>query len=307
MRIGNNSGFDMMALMLKLQNNRNLRSNATTASANIQQAQTQRQNCLADAMGFTPPRSSEWERNHSGEGRLLSTGLSEEHLAFRQNWQDPVFRANLWLNGIDREGFEEPLGARVFTQLLHESGIELPENARFDISVDRYGGVTITGLDNEELTRTIESAMSYNWQMVVSVLAQFMEYGRILDGHSPSNTHVGLSAEQQDLLSVQSQLMNHGIGLHDLRLVNGIIQGLPQELHDIIYGDRSSHLEGLNSHQVKQENFRLNWLRDNTARFLRSGTEHIPAPNISLTFDNGRMIVNGVSAFNSGGSINVTI
>jgi hypothetical protein len=277
-----------------MQNNRNART--TTANTRSQPPQT---NSNATRFGLGA--------RYFPSGFVNTTGLSEEHLEFRQNRQNPTFRANLWLNGIDREGFEEPLGARVFTQLLRESGIELPENIRFNISADRYGSVTITGLDDADLTRAIEEAMSHNWQMVVSVLAQFMEYGRILDGHPPSITHVGLSAEQQDLLSVQAQLMNHGVGLHDLRLVNGMIQGLPQELHDIIYGDRSSHLEGLNSYQIEQENFRLDWLRDNAALFLRTGTEHIPNPNISLTFDNGRMIVNSVSGFSpSGGGINVT-
>jgi hypothetical protein len=316
MRIGNNPGFDMAALMQRLQNNRNPRLNTGERSANSQQAQsTDRMaefSAYAASRGFDVSGPSEFGlgARYFPDGFINTTGLSEEFLEFRQNWQDPMFRANLWLNGIDREGFEEPLGARVFTQLLRESGIELPENARFDISVDRYGGVTITGLDDEELTRTIEEAMSYNWQMVVSVLAQFMEYGRILEGHPPSSTHVGLSAEQQDLLSVQSQLMNHGADLRNLSLdANGRIQGLPQELHDLFYGDRSSHLEGMNRYQIQQENSRLNWLRDNTSNFLRNGTRHISDPNISLTFDNGRMIVNGISSFNpnNGGGFNVTV
>jgi hypothetical protein len=283
MRIGNSSGFDMAAV-LKLQNSHNARPSANTANTNARQAQIQPRPCLAEVMGFTVPHSSAWERNHQGNGYLLPTGLSEEHLDFRQNWQDPLFRANLWLNGIDREGFEEPLGARVFTQLLRESGIELPENAHFDISVDRYGGVTVTGLDNEELTRAIEEATSYNLQMVVTVLAQFVEYERILNGHPPSTTNLGLSVEQQDLFSVQAQLMSYGVDLRNLSLgADGRIQGLPQEINNL--------------------------LRDNATHFLRNGTAHIPAPNISLTFDSGRMIVNGVSSFNpnNGGGINVTI
>jgi len=299
----------MTALMLKMQNSQNLRFNANAANTNNRQTQIQSRPCLVTATGVTAPDPSAWERNHSGDGRLLSTGLSEEYLEWRTNFQDPMFRAKHWLNGIaGREGFEEPFGAQVFTHLLHERGIELPENARFNISVDRYGAVTITGLDNEELTRELTEAMSYDSQMVISVLAQFMEYGRILEGHPPNSTG-GLSGEQQTLIAIQSALMNHGVGLHDLRLVDGIIQGLPQELYDLLYGDRIFHLEGLNENQIKQENSRLNWLRDNTANFLRNGTAHIPDPNISLTFDNGRIIVNGVSAFNpnNGGGFNVTI
>ncbi|MCL1862482.1 MAG: hypothetical protein FWF78_02830 [Defluviitaleaceae bacterium] len=281
-----------MMMALRLQNNRNVSN---------QQAQ----------LGVGAPDPSKWGRNHVGDGRLLSTGLSEEHIEWRTNFQNPSFRANHWINGIEgREGFEKPLGVQVFTQLLRENGIELPENANFNIGVDRYGGVTITGLNNAELKRVIEEAMSYDSRMVISVLAQFMEYGRILEGHPPSSTHVGLSVEQQTLIAIQSELMNSGTDLRNLSLgANGRIQGLPQELYEIIYGDRTSHLKGLNRYQAEQENHRLNWLRDNIANFLRNGTAHMPAPNISLSFDSGRMTVNGVNDFNpnSGGGINITI
>ena len=170
--------------------------------------------------------------------------------------------------------------------------------------------MTITGLNDADLTRAIEEALSYDALTVITVLAQFMEHARVLDGHPPSRTSAGLSAEQQDLFSVQSQLNNFGVDLRNLSLgENGRIQGLPQELYDLLYGDRSSHLEGLNRYQIQYENYRLNWLRDNALRFLRSETTHIPSPNISLTFNNGRMVVNGVTAFNpnNSGGINVTI
>jgi hypothetical protein len=145
---------------------------------------TQRPPCLAKTKGFTPPAPAAWERNHSGDGRLLSTGLSEEHLSWRTNFQDPVFRATHWLNGIEgREGFEEPFGVQVFINVLREAGIELPSNARFEINADKHGKVTITGLDNNELTRQLEEEMSYNSQMLAGVLARFPAFAKILEGY----------------------------------------------------------------------------------------------------------------------------
>jgi len=320
MRIsGNNSGFDMMALMQQLQNSRNSQLNTGRTNTNGQQAQTQVTDRMAEFTSYAASRgldtSSEFgfgARNFNiNNGSNLSTGLSQEHLEWRTNWQNPEFRANLWLNGIEgREGFEEPLGVQVFTQLLRESGIELPENARFDISVDRYGGVTITGLDHEDLTRAIEEAMSYNSQMVISVLSQFMEHGRILEGHPSSSTSLGLSEEQQRLISVQSALMNIGADLRNLSIgENGRIQGLPQELYDRIYGDRSTWQSDMDPAQARWYNQHYDAIRDNAVHFLRNGTNHVSTPDISLTFDNGRITVNGISTFSpsNNGGINVTI
>jgi hypothetical protein len=222
-----------------------------------------------------------------------------------------VFRAHQFLYGTEEmEGFEEPLGVQVLTQLLREAGVELPENARFDINVDKYGGVTISGLNNEELTKAIEKAMSFDSRLIISVLAIFVESAITLEGNPSKSTNMVLSAEQQRLIRTQSDLMSFDVGLHDLSFdTNGKIYGLPQELFDKIYGDRNSLFDGMNSYQIKQENFRLDQLRDDIIHFLRSGTAHVTTPDISLTFDNGRMIVNSNSGFNQNNGIgfNVTV
>ncbi|MCL1845117.1 MAG: hypothetical protein FWF77_04355 [Defluviitaleaceae bacterium] len=248
----------------------------------------------------TPPPTWLSElRASNGNGGLLPTGLSQEHLEWRTNKQNPVFRANQFLNGIPgREGFEEPLGVQAMTQILRENGIELPENARFNISVNRYGGVEITGLDNDTLAREIEQAMSYDARMILSVLAMFAESARVLDGN-PSNTSNGLSIEQSRLIQIQSNLMDFGVGLQDLRLVDGRIQGLPQELHDKIYGDRTAWLAGMDPAQATWESQNIDRIRDSAIHFLQNGTSHIPAPNISLTFADGRIIVNSTGGFNA--------
>jgi len=318
MRIGNNTGLDMIVLMQQLQNSRNPQNNTAGANNNFQQVQTHSGGRLAEFSSYAASRglntSSEFgfgARNFNvNNGNNLSTGLSQEHLEWRTNFQNPEFRANLWLNGIEgREGFEEPLGAQVFNQMLRENGIELPENARFDISVDRYGGVTITGLESEDLTNAIEEAMSYNSQMVISVLSQFVEHGKILEGQSPSSTNLGLIEEQQRLIGTQSALTNYGADLRNLSIgENGRIQGLPPELYDRIYGDRSAWQSDMEPAQVRWNNQHYDALRDNAGHFLRNGTAHIPNPDISLTFDSGRITVNGISAFSSvnSGGINLT-
>lgn len=316
MRIGNNSGFDMMALMLKMQNNRNPRLNTIERNTNSQQAQPQPTNRMAEfsayvaSSGFTPPTSSAWERDFSSDGNLL-TGLSQEHLEWRMNKQDPIFRANLFLHGAEGQGGQwiEAIGVQAMNQHLRESGIELPTNARFNIGVDRYGGITITGLDSEEMTRAIEDAMSYDSRIIISVLAIFVESARTLEG-SPSNTNFILSNEQQRLIEIQSNLKNYGVGLNDLSFgANGRIQGLPQELYDRIYGDRGEWLSGMEPMEAKWENWSIDRIRDDIIHFLRNGTAHVPAPDILLTFDNGRMIVNSGSGFstNNSGGFNVTV
>jgi hypothetical protein len=284
MKIGNNSGF-----------------NITNFQTNVNNQQAQKQRCLANAMGFTPPPPSAWGRDYNSDGNL-PTGLSKEHLEWRTNKQDPMFRANQFLYGIEgREGFEEPLGIQVLTQLLHGKGIELPENISFRIDVNKYGGVTISGLDNDSLTRTIEKAMSYDSQIIVSVLATFMESARILEGN-PSSTSNGLSVEQQRLIGIQSDLTNYGGSLFVLSLdEDGQIQGLPQELYDKIYGDRSAWLSGMDDAQAKRKNWNIDRIKNDVIHFLKNGTEHILAPDISLTFDNGRIIAD------NGGKLNISI
>jgi hypothetical protein len=269
MKIGNNSGFNMTALLLA-QNNRN------------QMTENKTNNNLPQA----PPPSA-WGRDYNSD-KNLPTGLPQEYLEQRMKNLDPVFRANQFLHGIDGE---EPLGMQVLNQHLRKNGIELPENTRFDISVDKYGGVTITGLENENMTKAIEEALSYNSQLIISVLAKFVESAKVLDGN-PSSTNNGLSVEQQRLIGLQSDLKNYGTDLNDLRLVDSKIQELPQELYDKIYGDRSSWLNGMAPAQAKWENFNIDRIRDDTVHFLQNGTEHIQAPNISLIYDNGRMAVN---------------
>ena len=242
---------------------------------------------IAEAPRYDPTR-----RNFLAPGEAFNnTGLSAEHLQWRKNFHNPEFRANLWLNGIEGHS-PEPLGIQVFNRFMREGGIELPDNARFDISVNSYGGVAISGLEDAVLTQQIEEFMSYNSKFINSVLAEFMEAARILNGNQ-SSTSNGLSVEQTRLIRTQSQLMDNGVGIHDLSLgADGRIQGLPQELFDKIYGNRNAIFNDFNRYQLKQVNWQLDMLRDDIIHFLLSGTSHVPTSDISLTFDNGRMIVN---------------
>jgi hypothetical protein len=84
-------------------------------------------------------------------------------------------------------------------------------------------------------------------------------------------------------MGTNSTLRNYwGIGMRDLSLdANGKIQGLPEDLYNQIYGNRTG--------MTRQESEALDRFRDNIVHFLRVGPESIPTYDISLTFDNGRV------------------
>jgi hypothetical protein len=201
--------------------------------------------------------------------------------------------AKAFLNGWN--GLE-PIGTIGFLQRLSDAGVEIPDNAKFDISLNKYGKVTIIGLEDEALTKKIEEALSYDFRQI-NQLGVFVRSARVLEGVHITNANA-FSPEQARLLGIQSDLMKYGVGLHDLSLANGVIQGLPQELYDKIYGDRSDLLSGMEPKEAEWENRNINRIRDDVIHFLQNGTAHIPVPNVSLTFDSGRMIVNNVRGLN---------
>jgi len=303
MIIGNNSGFDMMSLMLKMQNSRNPRLNTLKINANSQQIQPAPVMPLPD--GWSPLPDPLSYRRVGINDHPQALNLTEGDRKFMQLRTCSTSYANAFLNGWNGH---EAIGTSAFRQILSEKGVEIPDDVRFDISLNRYGKVTITGLEDGELTKRIEEAMSYDSRLINSVLGIFMRSARVLEGHHIGDANA-LSPEQSRLIQIQSDLMNYGVGLHDLSLVDDIIQGLPKELYDKIYGDRSSWLSGMEPKEAEWESWNIDRIRDGVIHFLRNGTEHIPTPNISLTFDNGRMTVNAGSGFNqnNGGGFNVTV
>lgn len=300
MRIGN-SGIDMMAVMLKMQNARNVRHNTAGTNANNRQSQIQPAPSMAIPEGWSPIDPLSF-RNVGVNNSPQALNLTEGDLIFMDLRLCSVRYANAFLHGpwTDSRGItrgEAPgIGTSVFLQRLGEAGIELPDDARFSISVNRYGRVTITGLDDAELAARIEEALSYDSRQI-NQLGVFVRSARILEGVHITDANP-FSSEQSRLLQIQSDLMDFGVGLHDLRLENGRIVGLPQELHDRIYGDRSEWLSGMEPMEAQWEVWNINRIRDDAIHFLQNGTAHVPAPYLPLTFTNGRMVVN-IGGFNA--------
>ncbi|MDR3012152.1 MAG: hypothetical protein LBU70_02955 [Chitinispirillales bacterium] len=305
MNIGNNSSFDMMALMLKMQNGRNPRLNTIKMNMNNQQAQLQSAPTMPVPDGWSPPADPLSYRHVGINDHPQALNLTQGDMKFLQLRTCSTSYANAFLNGWMGH---EAIGTSAFRQILSEKGVEIPNDVKFDISLNNHGRVTITGLEDAELTERIEKAMSYDSRLINSVLGVFVRSERVLEGH-----HIGsagaFSPEQSRLIQIQSDLMDHGVGLHDLTLVNGKIQGLPQELYDKIYGDRSSWLGGMEPDEAKWESWNIDRIRDGAIYFLQNGTAHVPDPNISLTFDNGRMVVNADSGFskNTGGGVDIIV
>jgi hypothetical protein len=214
--------------------------------------------------------------------------LTEGDLKFMQLRTCSTSYATAFLHG---KWGHEPIGTGTFRQFLSQSGVELPDDVRFDISLDRYGGVTITGLEDVELARRIEEALSYDIR-VSQNLGTFVRSARVLEGYDINDANA-FTIEQGRLMRIQSDLTARGTGLQNLSLdENGRIQGLPQELYDKIYGDRTEWLSGMEEMEAKWENWNINRIRDDITHFLQNGTDHVPAPDLSLTFENGRITVN---------------
>ena len=237
---------------------------------------------------------------------MIELGWTWEKVEARAWYHCPLNYATAFLHG--REGRYESIGIMSLRTTFRDNGIEIPENARFDISLNRYGRVTITGLDDADLARQIEEALSYDWLRGSSLLGMFVRSARLLEMNIPSRSITGehiMAAEpftpaQTRLMGIQSDLMGWGVHLNDLSLdQNGRIVGLPQELHDRIYGDRTEWQSGMEEMEKKWENWNINRIRDTVIYFLRNGTEHIPEPDISLTFDNWRMTVNPTNQSNT--------
>ena len=294
MRIGNSAGLDIFTLAQARNNRHQLLSSKMPNKSDGygQQSQIQRQRCLAEYMDFAPPDHYVRQFGVFED----TTGLTPEDHAERHYMSDPVNRANAFLHG--RPGrHEEGLGVIWLREILGERGIELPDNARFEISFNKYGRVTISGLEDAELQSRIEEAMSYDFRLVHGFLGDFVRSTKVLEGLRQPYTNP-FSPEQTRLLQIQSDLADYGVGLHDLKLVNGRIVGLPQELHDKIYGDRSDWLSGMEPLEAESAIWNINRIRDSIIHFLQNGTAHIPNPDITLTFDNGRMFVDVGGNFN---------
>ena len=296
MKIGSSQGLDMIQLLLSANNrNRpiaNRTANKTTGLPPIQPRPT-----LGPAIyGVTtsvPPgeNPTEYFRRTSWQGNLTQIEMSKQLRMCSRTY------AEMFLHGLEGMEMTQGLGVSVFQQRLREHGIELPENVRFDISVNSFGRVTITGLDDAELTSKIENALSYDASFVNSVLSTFTQSAKILAGTNTTQGRNGLSANQFFKIQVHSFLMDLGSGLDKLSLdSNGSVQGLSQELHDKIFRD----LGEINS----DEQYRLLILQHNIPALLRTGLDNIPAPNVDLTFDSGRMIVNNVGTV---GGINIMV
>ena len=278
MRITDNT---MHSLLMTTRNFRNARL-ASKMNGRGQQAQAQPRPAMPIPNGWSLPADPLSYRRVGINDHPQALNLTPGDMKFLQLRTCSAAYANAFLHGHNGS---DGIGISAFSQVLSERGIDIPDDARFDISVDRYGKVTVTGLDNVELTIKLEEAMSFDASFIRSVLFTFVQSARILEGTANIPGRDGMRAEQHWLMQTQSELKEFGIGLHDLSIDDrGRIQGLPKELHDKIYGDRSG-LEWW-------ESVKLDHLRDRVVYFLQNGTAHIPAPDISLTFSDGRMTVN---------------
>jgi hypothetical protein len=273
--------------------------NHNKINANNQQAQ---KSAMPVPDGWTPPADPLSFRRESVNGHNQALNLTEGDRIFMELRTSAKNYANAFLYGTwtDSKGIvrgEEPgIGTSGFLKRLSEEGIELPDNVRFDISVDKYGGVAITGLGDETLARRIEEALSYDLGQI-NQLGVFVRSARVLEGVHIANADA-FSPEQSRLIKIQSDLMSYGVDLRDLGLSDGKISGLPQELYDKIYGDRTEWLSGMEPKEAEWENWNINRIRDDAVYFLQTGTSHVNTPNISMTFDNGRLAVDGGSGFN---------
>ena len=70
-----------------------------------------------------------------------------------------------------------------------------------------------------------------------------------------------------------------------------------------IHGDRSDWLSGMEELEAESAVWNINRIRDSIIHFLQNGTEHIPNPDMTLTFDNGRMFVDVGSNSNQSNGI----
>lgn len=200
--------------------------------------------------------------------------VTKDQIDFAQNYiNDRVNYSKMFLSG---------LGDEVFNKFLSDNGVALPENAKFDISVDGYGKVTVTGLDDEELTNKLQDAMSYNFSFIRSDLTMFEESRRTIESNATDGGK-GMSYDQHWKMQVNSVLLtDYGVGLTELSLdKNGIIQGLPDELHEKIYGDRKD--------MSREERQYFDLLRDKTAYLLEKGTNNIPTYNVTLTYQDSKV------------------
>jgi hypothetical protein len=303
MKIGNNSGFDITALMLKMQNCRNPRLDTIKMNTSNRQAQIQSAPTMPVPDGWSPPADPLSYRRVGNNDHPQALNLTQADMEFLRLRTCDKSYANAFLNGWMGH---EAIGTSVFRQILSEKGVEIPEDAVFDISLNNYGRVTITGLEDAELTEKIEKAMSYDSRLINSVLGVFVRSEKVLEGYHIGNAGA-FSPEQSRLIQIQSDLMDYGVGLHDLTLVDGKIEGLPQELYDKIYGDRSGWLSGMEPDEAKWESWNIDRIKDGAIYFLQNGTANVPDSDISLRFDNGRMFVGGDSGFdkNNGGGVDV--
>jgi len=118
--------------------------------------------------------------------------------------------------------FEEVLAKKT----LERKGIELEENERFDLSVDKYGNVTVTGV-NKEKAKAIED--------VLNSMPNGENWGEILNRNSIRNSADVVPQLFKNLM--ENYLYNAtggAVTLNDLYVEDGKIMGLPPELDRLI-------------------------------------------------------------------------
>ena len=135
--------------------------------------------------------------------------------------------------------------------VLAKSGITLADYEKFDIKVDKYFNVTVTGDDKEKakaMEKIFNSAEGENWGLL---LLQYMEY---MESDLPDGTEE--YAAKMNKMFLENYLINASggsVSLNDLYLLpDGKIAGLPPELDNLINSMEPSYF-GQTRQEIEKE------------------------------------------------------
>jgi len=161
-------------------------------------------------------------------------------------------------------------------EALAKNGIEFAPEEKFNIKVDKYLNVTVTG-DDEEKAKAMEkffnSPGSENWGLLLQRhnmdynrdTPLFYEHDRILSDRKEYT----LKANKMLLENYLANATNGKVSLEDLYLsADGKIMGLPSELEKDIYADVKTSL----------------------IEILKIGVNNIPDVSANITFGNGGLV-----------------